>query len=372
MTTRTDDGITIATRKAERRLNEKQLTHYTTWHATFVEWCLNTGKNIEKKEGFAEATIERTTARTDAFIRFVWREEDGYTLGVTHDHAAAFMNSLLESDRDYSNGHKSNTQKSIKRLFKWLSERGQAERWEPTTTFSTYSNSSAPKEFLTVNERQKIREAALEYGSIPGYNDLSPSDRDRWKAHLAQRFGKSKDEVVPADWDRANGYKFVSLVWTSLDTGLRPAEVEKAKRGWVEVANRRLTIPAKDSVKNDGTWRVSLRDDTTKMLSKWLEERECYEKYDDTDLLWLTRESNPYQTNSLKSLLERLCEQAGIPTEHRKMSWYAIRHSVGTHMSNADDLKSAQSQLRHNSQYTTMKYDQAPEDRRRDALNEMG
>lgn len=305
-------------------------------------------------------------------MRFVWNEEDGYTLQATHDHADDFIKSILESDRSYSNGHKSNTQKSIQRLFKWLDQRGQADPWEPTTTFSTNSTSTAPKEYLTINERQKIREVTLEYGTIPGYNDLSPRKRDEWKAHLAQRFSKPKDEVVPADWKRANGYKFVSLVWVSLDAGLRPAEVEKASVEWVDLNNRRLIIPRKDSVKADGIWRVSLRDDTTEMLRKWLEERECYDKYDDSDLLWLTRENNPYQTNSLKYLLERLCEKADIPIEHRNMSWYAIRHSVGTHMSTKDDLKSAKSQLRHNSQYTTMQYDQAPEDRRRDALNKMG
>lgn len=372
MTTTTEDGITVATEDTEQRLNEKQLHQYKNWHETFIEWCLAEGKNPQKRNGFAKSTVKRTAARTDAFMRFVWDQGGGYTLQVTHDHADAYIQSILEADHSYSNGHKSNTQKSLKRLFKWLNDRGQGDLWEPTLSFSTYATSTAPKEFLTINERQKIREATLEYGSIPGYNDLSPQERDRWKAHLAKRFGKSKEDVVPTDWKKANGYKFVSLVWVSLDTGLRPAEVEKASTEWVDLANKRLVIPAKDSVKNDGIWRVSLRDDTTKMLAKWLDERECYEKYEDTDLLWLTRERNPYQTNSLKSLLERLCDKAGISTKHRNMSWYAIRHSVGTHLSNKKNLKYAKSQLRHNSQYTTMQYDQAPEDRRRDALNEMG
>ena len=46
--------------------------------------------------------------------------------------------------------------------------------------------------------------ASLESGSVPNYRSLTPDQRDRWKAHLAQRFDKPKSEVSPADWDRAN------------------------------------------------------------------------------------------------------------------------------------------------------------------------
>lgn len=54
------------------------------------------------------------------------------------------------------------------------------------------------------------------------------------------------------------------------------------------------------------------------------------------------------------------------------MSWYTIRHSVGTYMAREEDLAAAASQLRHKSPETTMKYDQAPVDDRRDALDRMG
>ena len=54
------------------------------------------------------------------------------------------------------------------------------------------------------------------------------------------------------------------------------------------------------------------------------------------------------------------------------MSWYTIRHSVGTHMTREEDLAAAQAQLRHQSPETTMKYDQTPVEDRRDALDRMG
>ena len=108
------------------------------------------------------------------------------------------------------------------------------------------------------------------------------------------------------------------------------------------------------------------------MLNRWLEERNQHSKYDDTDALWLTREGNPYSSQSLRYVLQRLCEIADIETENRRMSWYAIRHSVGTYLTREEDLAATQTQLRHKSAETTMKYDQAPIEDRRDALDRMG
>lgn len=54
------------------------------------------------------------------------------------------------------------------------------------------------------------------------------------------------------------------------------------------------------------------------------------------------------------------------------MSWYTIRHSIGTYMTREEDLAAAKAQLRHKIPKTTMRYDQAPVEDRRDALNRMG
>jgi integrase len=256
-------------------------------------------------------------------------------------------------------------------LFKWQThERGRSE-WDPKITF-TQDSSSNPREYLTREERAGVREAALEYGSVPNYNNLTPAERDRWKAHLAQRFGKSKDEVLPDDWERANGWKIPSLVWTSLDAGLRPIEVERSRVSWIDTDNDVLRIPKEDSSKNRDNWVIGLRERTSQALRRWLEERKAYPKYDETDSVWLTRKSNPFDTSSLRYLLKNLCEIADIDTEHRQMSWYAIRHSVGTYMTREEDLAAAQAQLRHKSAETTMKYDQVPVEDRQDALDNMG
>jgi integrase len=254
---------------------------------------------------------------------------------------------------------------------KWLHHERGLGQWEPEITFAA-DTSTQPRDYLTKDERSAIRSAALEYGSVPTYSNLGSAERDRWKRYLAQRFEKPKSEVTPADWERANGWKIPSLVWTSLDTGLRPTEVERSVISWVDVDNCVLRIPKEESAKNREHWVVGLRERTAEALSRWCQERRTYPMYDDTDALWLTREGNPYGVSSLRGLLHRLCDIAGIDIEHRQMSWYTIRHSVGTYMTREEDLAAAQTQLRHKSPETTMKYDQTPVEDRQDALDRMG
>lgn len=359
----------VLTQPARNHLNERQLMDYRQHREAFIEWLFYEGKHPEQAIGYSRDTVEKTAYRTDQFCRWVWQREGGYTFDLTPELADDYMKELAYSEK--SNTHKSNTKKALKRLFKWLTREKGGTEWEPTRSFST-SDANNPRDYLTVSERKQIREAALEYGSIPSYNNLSPEARDRWKGYLAQRFGKPKDEVTPDDWDRANGWKFPSLIWTSLDTGLRPIEVERATTHWVDTENGVLRIPKEESSKNRDNWIVGLTERTTTALERWLNEREAYQKYDGTDTLWLTREGNPYRSSSLRNLLIRLCNQAGIDTGNRQMSWYSIRHSVGTYMTREEDLAAAQAQLRHKSEQTTMKYDNTPVEDRRDALDRMG
>lgn len=273
---------------------------------------------------------------------------------------------------DERNAHKSNSQKAVKTLFKWRHNKHGLDDWEPSITFSESSGSSNTRDYLTMDERQKIRDAALEYGNIPSYSEVTPEQRDRWKVHLAQRFEKPKEDVTPADWERANGWKIPSLTWVSLDAGLRPIEIERAVMGWVDLENEVLRIPKEDSSKNKDNWVASLQSQTTELLGRWIDERGNYEKYDQTDALWLTREANPYRSQALRYLLNRLCDIGGIDTRNRSLSWYALRHSTGTYMAREEDLAAAEAQLRHKSEQTTMRYDHAPVEDRRDALDRIG
>ncbi|WP_246986352.1 tyrosine-type recombinase/integrase [Halorientalis marina] len=364
------ENIKIVPKPSREWLRERQLEDYADHRENLIRWLLNLGKNPEMADGYAHATVNNTAERLDRFYRWAWDEFGGYTTDITHSQADAYMQNLAM--REETNTSRSNTQKSIKRLFKWRHHQYGGELWEPEITFTESSGAGEPRDFLTREERRKVREAALEYGSIPSYNQLSSEDRDRWKVYLAQRLSKHKKDIGPDDWDAANSWKFPSLVWVSLDAGLRPIEVERAKTSWVDVENAVLRIPRAESSKNEGNWTVSLTERTANSLSRWLEEREQYDLYDGTDALWLTRFGNPYRSKALRQVLERLFEIAGIPTENRQVSWYIIRHSVGTYMTREDGLAAARAQLRHKSVRTTVRYDNAPPEDRRKALDRMG
>jgi integrase len=257
-------------------------------------------------------------------------------------------------------------------LYKWRQHRRGADKWKPEIAFSRTNQSTTPRDYLTRRERTMIRDASLEYGSIPSRSNTFGEERDKWDRYLAQHFEKPKEEVTPEDWERANGWKIPSLVGASLDAGLRPIEVERARTTWVDVESGVLRIPKEESSKNSENWVVGLQDQTVEMMGRWLDQRATIDKYDDTDALWLTRQSNPYQSASLRKILHRLSEIAGISTENRQLSWYAIRHSTGTYMTREEGLAAAQTQLRHRSPETTMKYDQVPVEDRKSALDRMG
>lgn len=289
-------------------------------------------------------------------------------MNITTGHADDYSKHLAY--QDHTSTHNAGVQKALKSLFKYQRfEQGRNVEWEPVIQFSSDDATHNPRDFLTREERRKLKEASLEHGSIPHYNALSPEERDQWKAHLAQRFEKPKEEVTRKDWRRANGWKITSMVWVSMDAGLRPKEVGAAKTTWLDLENGLLRIPKEESTKNTDNWTVALSDRTTNILRKWVSERENYDKYRGTDKIWLTQYKNPYGSQSLNRMLRKLCETAEIPIDNREMTWYSIRHSVGTHLARENGLAAAQAQLRHRSEKTTMRYDQAPVKDRKDTLN---
>ncbi|MFP9191114.1 tyrosine-type recombinase/integrase [Natrialbaceae archaeon A-CW1-1] len=360
------DEVTIVTRPSADQLNQRQQIDYESVRKRCLGWLLAVGKEPDKADGYALGTVKPRSQRMDQFYRWVWDNEERYTTDITHDHADQWLRVLAGSDA--GNVHKSNCRKALLMLYKWREYECGYDPWEPDLSFPSDGGTTQPRDYLTREERRSIREAALEYGSIPGYSDLTPSGRDRWRAYLAQRFDKPKNEVTPNDWTRANGWKTPSLVWTSLDAGLRPIEVSRAVVSWVDVENRVLRIPKEQSSKNRDNWIVGIRQQTADYLNRWLDERAVHPKYENTDALWLTRHRNPYDSSSLRYLLHKLCEIAEIPIENRQMSWYSIRHSLGTYMTREEDLAATQAQLRHKRPETTMKYDQAPVEDRQNAL----
>ncbi|MHB9285830.1 tyrosine-type recombinase/integrase [Halobacteriales archaeon Cl-PHB] len=359
-------GIVLISDPSYEHLNQRQEIAYRSHREDLINWLSKEGKDPSKLEGYAYDTARNYAAILDKFHRWAWAHRGGFTLDLSHDDGEQYLKEQKLSDDDYSTSHLHNVQLALKAYFRYSN--GEDDEWEPSFTIKSESGAKQPKDYVSLDERQALREASLEYGTVPAYAALSPEKRSEWKAYLARRYGKAKKKVTKQDWERANGFKYPSIVHTSLDAGLRPVEVGRAQTYWIDIENSVLRIPEKDSSKNEDNWVVSLRKETTEYLAQWLQERELYEKYEDTDQLWLTRHGNPYGPSSLRVLMDNLTEVAGI---ERDLNWYAIRHSVGTYMTREEGLKAAQSQLRHKSKETTMKYDQVSTEARRDALDNM-
>ncbi|MEF8881158.1 MAG: site-specific recombinase xerd [Halapricum sp.] len=262
------DGINTVPDPSREQLTERQLLDYADHRTKLLKWALNLEKNPEKAEGYAHTTVAGYAYRLDLCYRWVWQERGGYTTAITHEHADDFVQHLAY--KDSTEEDKASHVKALKMLFRWRGwEFGDDPDWNPPVSFSSGNvGNTNPPDFLSVEERQQIREAVLEYGSVPTYSNCTPQERSRIKAHLAQRFEKPKSAVTPQDFERANGWKWPSLFWTALDTGLRPIEVKRANVRWVDVNNRVLRIPRDESSKNSDNWTVSLTDRTAEALRR--------------------------------------------------------------------------------------------------------
>jgi hypothetical protein len=139
----------------------------------------------------------------------MWVYEDGYTTNVTHDHADAYL--MFLAKQDHSNAHKDNCRKALQMLYKWREHEHGLDEWNPELSFSTGHKTTAPRDYLTREERGLIHEVALEHGSVPAYESLDAAERDRWKAYLAQRLEKQKPAVTRDDWEEVDGWKIPSL-----------------------------------------------------------------------------------------------------------------------------------------------------------------
>jgi site-specific recombinase XerD len=349
------EDLPITTRDDRNHLHDKQLQTWEIKRKGFAQWLLERGKKPKALKGYSTHTAKDTLYRTDQFARFVWQDKEFKTT-FTHAEGDSYMESILLDD-GLSNTHAEGTQKALKRLFKYQRHLDDDfEEWEPEYHITNGSSKRNISDVFSEEEIETVYSASLDYNQIPQYNDLSPSERSRWKAHIAMSLGKPKSEVTPDDWGKIDNWKVPSLVKVSIDAGLRPVEVERSKMSWLDLSNNRLIIPAEESSKNREDWRVALSDMGVRALKNWVEQRENIEKYDDNESIWLTREGNPYGSSSLRYLVLNLCEDAGINTEHRSISWYSIRHAAGTYYAKKGTLADAQEQLRHTSSETTKKY----------------
>lgn len=372
----TEQAPPVQFEKSREHLNTRQAVDYDCLISEFHDWMRTDGK--EGKHGnrvsLAEDTVLNYLNRLDQIFRFIWQRVGGYTSEISKAHADAFVDLLREDEFTKENGEaygsssKRKFVNTVEKYFEWQALEYGREEWEPDTQFkdgeSTYPDTFERTEWMD------FREAALEYGTIPSYNSLSPEERDRWRATLAQRLEIPKEEVTRSTWERVNtSWKVPALIWTAMDLGLRPCEVSRMKTDWLRLDKMTVYVPKDHSAKNDSPWEVALKRRTVKALRLWLKERDAMEKYDDRDEVWLNREGNPHSSRTLNHLFGNLLDEADIETTNRNLVWYSIRHTLGTKMVEEGNLADAKEQLRHKSLDATLRYLHPSTETRRDVLN---
>lgn len=253
--------------------------------------------------------------------------------------------------------------------FRWDERDG--EQWTPATMFG--SKSGGPiTDPLTLEERKQIRNAVLEYKTVKWYNSDTADERDSIKTMLAQRLGKPKEKITKKDWEKANtDWLYPPLIMVALDIGLRPCVAERLKVSWVELSDKTIKIPKEDAAKNDEYWSAAIDDRTARLLQKWIEQREHLPKYEGSDILWLTREGNPFTSGPLARRLRDIMDEAGIDYGDRDISMYSIRHSLGSELARTDNLRVVQKQLRHKTIEVTLRYVHPTDETIREGLSKI-
>jgi len=326
----------------------------------FHNWMLKKGKNPARKKSLSTSQASNYHARIDQLYRFVIDRLELDDQRVITQEQAHQLIEWLDHDTitaqigdSYSEGAKRKFSNTLKKYFQWRNDEGACEeQWEPRISFSDGDHESADK--LSFKERWQVRKAALNYGSLPSYYETAPGERDRINGLVAQRLGKPKDEITANDWKRADtSSKVGSLVAVGLETGMIPIEIQEARIEWYDQKRNVFTIPQEYAAKDRPTTDLPLTEETGDILSKWIKERRHYEEYDGTNLLWLNSWQNPYQSKNLCYLVRRLCNEADIDHENRRIVWYSLRHNLGQTIEEEESLSQARDQLRHKHISTT-------------------
>lgn len=362
---------------AVESLNFRQRVALARHRTRFIKWLRVRGKDPRSQVGYAEGTIENYARRYHQIHRWIWNEFGGFTLRIPAELADEFIESLHEdrkTRRDgnpYSATSKRKFSDVLKAYFRWRRDRFNGTEWQPPIEFEDGSPSN-PADYFTKEERRRLYDASLQYRSVPSYNNLSPEDRDRWKAYISQILGKPKQDVRPEDFQELNqSWKIPSLIGSTLDAGFRPCEINQINRDWLSLNKYEIHIPREHAAKNREDWHVAIRERTARDLQNWIDQRACKTKYDDSERLWLNQRGNPYTSKTLNSLLDNLLDEAGIDADSRKLVWYSFRKSTGQYLHEISDQLTTATQLRHKDQRSVRHYAQPTPEQRRGYLRDI-
>lgn len=332
-------------------LNRRELQVYEDWRLDFARWCYDRGKDPEFYEGYAASSMRNIIARVETFCLWLYGER-GFTTSFRVEGVDRYWHEVLLPNDDTDTQSDRRTINNVSLVLKH-----QGIDYSIPNSKKVYKkiNKEATNSFtdwLRPHELTTVRDASLEAYYIPPPEDHEPGEEDEYAAKLAQSLRKPKTELTDDDWAKGGSWKIPSLVYVSRDVGFRPTEIEKSSTDWLVLNDAPgekswLKIPkSHDSKDGKNNWTPLLSSETVRILNLWLDERAKDPAYDDRDEIWLNREGNPYNADSLSDIMLKLMETADIDTENRETGWYMMRRGVGTELGNAEGISAVMSQLR--------------------------
>ena len=348
------------------------------------DWMIREGKDPQRERGYSEGTAENYMSRVDQLHRFILEyfdpedvirmdKEDANDLLFEFNRGNITKQRASDAGERYSDSALRKFSNALETYFNWLyyDQKAIDSPWDPEVQFADETGNSADR--FTYRELGQLFEEAAKYRSLPSYHEVTDAERKKINGLVAQRIGIPKEEVTYKEWQEADwSNKVYSMVVIAFDAGLAPIEIANANINWYEPEQGKLRIPTEHACKQREKEVVGLSDEATEALDRWLKERRQLAKYDGTRKIWLNRKGNPYDSGNLCNLITTLCDEAGVPTENRKIVWYSLRHTLGRNITDEGSLSEANDQLRHDLVSTTQEtYNETPIERRNNSLNEI-
>ena len=204
-------------------------------------------------------------------------------------------------------------------------------------SISTVLNSAEKDSYIARNPARGVE-----------YRPYTPKQTECWSFDEMAKFLKVAE--------KSNYYPIYRLL---AECGLRKGEVLGIKVNNIDFLNRVLEVaqqvimdgskPVLSSLKTVKSKRlIPLRDETTKMLEKYVQEKHISE-----GLLFRTRNNTPISPRNLSRDYVKVVKDAGV----RNYSIHKMRHYFATRLNEKEvDLKTTQELMGHTSAATTMNY----------------
>ena len=338
-------------------LTDQQLVLFSEIWPELLTFLREQARNPERNRGYAESSIPTVARRIIQGHQYQWSHGQ-VTVDLSPGQADAFVHALNDDEvttaagEPYAEGSKRKFCEAIAAYFRY-----REIEWEPPIRFGSGDGALSSDPF-TMEERELLMQAAFEFNSPPNYKSVSPEERDRLNAHIAQLKGVEKTEIGPSDWDRLQqDWEVPALISTALDIAPRAELISRLTTGLVNFTEEEIQIPSEIAVKNNQEWDCELSSRSVRLLEKWFEQRENTEKYDDSKRIWLNRVGNPHHSGTLNTLLRNLLAEAEITSSGRRLTWHSIRHSTGMYVyKQKEDISWVAEVLRHQSLEAARKY----------------